>query len=184
MVAEIVHVPVSTKVTTPEDELIVHTEVVELENVLSPAPALGVAVMVGGVSFRTYVAACPARVRVRLAAVIVNVTAVAVAPAFAPSAVIDAPILQVPASTKVTTPVVESMVQIDAAFVENVVVPPGADELLLCSTGLATIVGGVAVNTYDALLPDRLRFRAFAVMVNDVVAEVAEAYGLDAAMVA
>ena len=85
------------------------------------------------------------RVRVRLAAVIVNVTAVAVAPAFAPFAVIVAPILQVPASTNVTTPVLESMVQIDAAFVENVVVPPGADELSLCSTGLATIVGGVAV---------------------------------------
>ncbi|MGA0786859.1 MAG: hypothetical protein ACO4AZ_09300 [Ilumatobacteraceae bacterium] len=118
---------------------------VELENVLLPAPALGVAVIVGGESLRAYVAALPERVSVRLAAVIVNVTAEAVAPAFAPSAVIEAPILQVPASTNVTTPEAESMVQIAAAFVENVVVPPGAEELSLCNTGLATIVGGVAV---------------------------------------
>jgi len=140
-----VHVPASTNVTTPVEELIVHTEVVELENVLLPAPALGVAVIVGGESLRAYVAALPERVSVRLAAVIVNVTAEAVAPAFAPSAVIEAPILQVPASTNVTTPEAESMVQIAAAFVENVVVPPGAEELSLCNTGLATIVGGVAV---------------------------------------
>jgi hypothetical protein len=33
-------------------------------------------------------------------------------------------------------------------------------------------------------LPDKFRFRAFAVIVNDVVADVADAYGLDEAMVA
>jgi len=41
---------VSTNVTPPLDELIVHTEVVELENVIEPLPADGVAVIVGGVA--------------------------------------------------------------------------------------------------------------------------------------
>lgn len=40
----------STNETTPLDELIVHTEVVELENVIEPLPADGVAVIVGGVA--------------------------------------------------------------------------------------------------------------------------------------
>ena len=48
--AVIVQVPASTKVTTPDDELIVHTDVVELEYVLVPAPADAVEVMVGGVA--------------------------------------------------------------------------------------------------------------------------------------
>jgi len=48
--AVIVQVPASTKVTTPDDELIVHTDVVELEYVLVPAPADAVDVMVGGVA--------------------------------------------------------------------------------------------------------------------------------------
>lgn len=45
----IVHVPASTKATRPEEELMVHTEVVELEYdfVPLPTPALGVAVIVG-----------------------------------------------------------------------------------------------------------------------------------------
>jgi len=48
--AVIVQVPASTKVTTPDDELIVHTDVVELEYVLVPAPADAVEVIVGGVA--------------------------------------------------------------------------------------------------------------------------------------
>ena len=48
--AVIVQVPASTKVTTPDDELIVHTDVVELEYVLVPAPPDAVEVMVGGVA--------------------------------------------------------------------------------------------------------------------------------------
>lgn len=50
IVAESEHDPVSTKSTTPLDELIVHTEVVELEYVIEPLPAVGVAVIVGGVA--------------------------------------------------------------------------------------------------------------------------------------
>jgi hypothetical protein len=44
-----VHVPASTKVTAPEPESIVHTDVVEEVNVLvpCPTPAVGVAVKVG-----------------------------------------------------------------------------------------------------------------------------------------
>lgn len=47
--AAIVHIPASTNATNPEDELIVHTEVVELEYdfVPSPTPADGVDVIVG-----------------------------------------------------------------------------------------------------------------------------------------
>jgi hypothetical protein len=43
-----VQVPASTKVTTPEDEPTVQTPVVELEYVMVPLPAEGVANMVGG----------------------------------------------------------------------------------------------------------------------------------------
>lgn len=50
MDAVIVHVPASTNVTTPVEELIVHTEVVELEYVFVPPPADGAEVMVGGVA--------------------------------------------------------------------------------------------------------------------------------------
>jgi len=45
---EIVHVPASTNATSPDDELIVHTEVVELEYDFVPAPADAVADIVGG----------------------------------------------------------------------------------------------------------------------------------------
>ena len=74
MVAAIVHVPASTKVTTPVDELIVHTEVVELENCFVPAPAEAVDVIVGGVALPAYEALNePASmVNVREMAVIVN----------------------------------------------------------------------------------------------------------------
>lgn len=50
--AAIVHVPASTNATRPDDELIVHTEVVELEYDLvpSPTPADGVDVIVGFVA--------------------------------------------------------------------------------------------------------------------------------------
>jgi hypothetical protein len=42
-----VHVPTSTKATRPEEELMVHTEVVVLEYDFVPLPAEGVAVIVG-----------------------------------------------------------------------------------------------------------------------------------------
>ena len=48
--AEMEHEPVVTKVTAPEDEFTVHTEVVELEYVIDPPPAEGVADIVGGES--------------------------------------------------------------------------------------------------------------------------------------
>lgn len=67
-------VPASTKVTTPVEALIVHTDVVELEYCFVPAPADAVEVNVGGVALPAYVALYePASmVRVREIAVIVN----------------------------------------------------------------------------------------------------------------
>lgn len=50
IVAVIVHVPASINVTTPVDELIVQTEVVELEYDFVPEPTDGVDVIVGGVA--------------------------------------------------------------------------------------------------------------------------------------
>lgn len=55
MDAVIVHVPELTKVTTPVDELTVHTDVVELEYDFEPPPAEAVEVIVGGVSPMSYV---------------------------------------------------------------------------------------------------------------------------------
>jgi hypothetical protein len=74
MVALIVQVPASTNVTTPVDALIVHTDVVELEYVLVPAPADAVEVIVGGVALPEYEALYdPASmVKVREMAVIVK----------------------------------------------------------------------------------------------------------------
>ena len=48
--AVIVHVPASTNATSPDDELIVHTEVVELEYDFVPTPAEAVDVIVGFVA--------------------------------------------------------------------------------------------------------------------------------------
>lgn len=69
-----VHVPASTKVTSPVEALIVQTDVVELEYCFVPAPADAVEVIVGGVALPAYVALYePASmVRVRDIAVIVN----------------------------------------------------------------------------------------------------------------
>ena len=50
MLAARVQVPDVTKATTPVEELIVHTEVVELEYVFVPVPADAVEVIVGGVA--------------------------------------------------------------------------------------------------------------------------------------
>ena len=69
-----VHVPASTKATSPVEALIVQTDVVELEYCFVPAPADAVEVIVGGVALPAYVALYePASmVRVREIAVIVN----------------------------------------------------------------------------------------------------------------
>jgi hypothetical protein len=139
-----VHVPASTKVTTPLDELTVHIPVVELENdfVPDPTPADGVADIVGGVAVIAYGPESPLRVSVRDAAVTEKLVAVADAAAYPPPEVIDAPIVQVPASTKVTTPLDESIVQILVVELENDFVPEPTP-----ADGVADIVGGVAVNT-------------------------------------
>ena len=84
MVAPIVQVPASTNVTTPVEAFIVHTDVVELEYVLVPAPADAVDVIVGGVALPEYEAL------------------------YEPASIVS-----VPASTNVTTPVDEFTVQTD-----------------------------------------------------------------------
>ena len=76
-------VPASTKVMTPVEALIVHTDVVELEYCFVPAPADAVEVIVGGVALPAYDALYePASmVSVREIAVIVNVRVLEVADA-------------------------------------------------------------------------------------------------------
>ena len=67
---------------------------------------------------------------------------VAVAAAYPPPDVMDAPIVQVPVSTKVTAPLDELIVQISVVELENDFVPePSAAD------AVAVIVGGAAVNT-------------------------------------
>ena len=48
--AEMEQEPAATKVTTPEEEFTVQTDVVELEYVTDPPPAEGVADIIGGES--------------------------------------------------------------------------------------------------------------------------------------
>ena len=108
-----VQVPAATNVTTPEEELIVHTDVVELEYCFVPEPAEAVDVMVGGVASPEYADVYePALiVNVREVAVIVKVLVFEFAAAYPRCATTDAVIEQLPASTKSTAPVEESTVQ-------------------------------------------------------------------------
>lgn len=139
-----VHVPASTKATRPLDELTVQMLVVELENDFVPelSAAEAVADIVGGVAVNTYGPESPLRVSVRDAAVTERLTSVAVAAANPPPEVIDAPIVQVPASTKATKPLDELTVHTLVVELEKVFVPDPTP-----ADGVAVIVGGVAVNT-------------------------------------
>jgi hypothetical protein len=76
-----VHVPASTKATTPLDEFTVQIPVVELVYDFVPAPALAVDVTVGGVAVNTYDDEYEPEsiVKVRLAAVTEKLTATEVA---------------------------------------------------------------------------------------------------------
>lgn len=67
---------------------------------------------------------------------------VAVAAAYPLDAVIDEPMVHVPASTKATNPLDELTVQIPVVELENDFVPE-----LSAAEAVADIVGGVAVNT-------------------------------------
>lgn len=116
-------VPASTNVTTPVDEFTVQTEVVELVYVIEPAPADGVAVIVGAVALIAYGPESPESESVRLSAVMVKLIEAAVAAAYPPAAVISAAIVQVPASTKATKPVDELIVHIDVVELEYDFVP-------------------------------------------------------------
>lgn len=63
--------------------------------------------------------------------------------------------------TKATSPELLFMVQTLVVLEKKVIAPPVAAVVLsLCNTGLATIVGGVALKRYEATLPDKFRFRA------------------------
>ena len=140
----IVHVPASTKATNPLDELTVHTLVVVLENDFVPelSAAEAVADIVGGVAVNTYGPESPLKVIVRDAEVTEKLTSVAVAAANPPPEVIDAPIVQVPASTKATKPLDELTVHTLVVELVNDFVPDPTP-----AEGVAVIVGGVAVNT-------------------------------------
>ena len=73
-------------------------------------------------------------------AVIVKLLDVAVAAAYPLAAVIDEPIVQVPASTKATNPLEELTVQIPVVVLENDFVPE-----LFPAEAVAVIVGAVSV---------------------------------------
>lgn len=79
-------------------------------------------------------------------------------------------IVQVPASTNVTTPVDALIVQTDVVELEYVLVPAPAD-------AVEVIVGGVAFPEYEALYDpaSMVRVREIAVIVNDRVLELADA---------
>ena len=79
---------------------------------------------------------------------------VAVAAAYPPAAVIDEPIVQVPASTKATRPLEELTVQIPVVELENDFVPE-----LFPADAVDDIVGGVAVNTYGPESPLKVSVR-------------------------
>ena len=134
----IVHVPASTNVTAPEEELTVHTEVVELEYDFVPAPADGLDDIVGAGSPSWYGPLSPDSVSVRVKAVIVKLIALAVADEKPPPAVMDAEIVQVPASTNETRPEEASIVQTDVVELEYDFVP-----LPTPADGVEVIVGFV-----------------------------------------
>ena len=78
--------------------------------------------------------------------------------------------VQVPASTKVTTPVEALIVQTDVVELEYCFVPEPAD-------AVEVIVGGVALPAYVALCEpaSMVKVREIAVIVNDLLLELAAA---------
>lgn len=78
--------------------------------------------------------------------------------------------VQVPASTKVTTPVEALIVQTDVVELEYCFVPEPAD-------AVEVIVGGVALPAYVALYEpaSMVKVREIAVIVNDLLLELAAA---------
>jgi nitrogen fixation protein len=182
--APIVQVPTDTNVTSPEEALMVQTPVVELEYVLVPVPADGVEVMVGGVASTEYEAAYDplSIVSVRETNVTENDTVLAVAASYVPSAAMEEPIVQVPAATNVTTPVLESTVQTPVVELEYVLVPVPAD-------GVEVMVGGVASSVYEPAYdpPSMVCVRDARVTENEIADAVATAYvpsyAMDAPMV-
>ena len=140
----IVQVPVSTKLTTPLDELIVQIPVVELEYDLVPElfPTDAVADIVGGVAVITYDPESPLSVSVREATVTEKLVEAVDAAAYPPPEVIDALIVHVPISTNVMTPLEVLIAHTLVVELENDLVPDVEP-----ADGVAVIVGGVAVNT-------------------------------------
>jgi hypothetical protein len=106
-----------------------------------PAPADGVALIVGSVAFTAYGPESPDSVRVRLSAVIVKLIAVAFADANPSAAVIDAEIVHVPEDTNATSPDDESTVHTGVVELEYDLVP-----LLFPALAVEVIVGFVAVS--------------------------------------
>ena len=118
-----------------------HTEVVELEYVIVPDPADGVATIVGFVSVNKYGPLSPVRANVLVAAVIVKLIELDVADAYPPDAVIDAVIVHVPVVTNATKPDDELIMHTDVSELEYDFVPDPAE-------AVDVIVGGDAVNEY------------------------------------
>ena len=106
-------------------------------------------------------------VSVREVAVIVKDLLEEVADAYPALAVIEDEIVQVPASTNVTTPLDESTVQTEVVELEYDFVPEPAD-------GVANIVGAESDNAYGPESPARESVRETAVIVKLIDAEVAD----------
>ena len=117
-----VHVPVVTNVTRPDDELIVQTGAVVVENDFVPLPfsADDVDVIVGGVSSSAYddTYEPESMLKVLEPAVIVKSIAAADADWYPPPAVIEAEIVHVPIATNATRPDDEFTVHTEAVELE------------------------------------------------------------------
>jgi hypothetical protein len=137
-----------------------------------PAPADGVALIVGSVAFNAYGPESPDNVSDRLSAVIVKLIAVAFADAKPSAAVIDAEMVHVPEDTKATSPEEELTVHTEVVELEYDLVP-----LLFPALAVEAIVGFVpASKAYEDVYEptSMVKVRAVAAaMVMSIVGELA-----------
>ena len=157
-------------------------EVVVVVDVVDVVLAFGLRLVPGVVVVVVVVAGLVVVVVVVAGAVVVVGTAVtandlvvAVAAPNPPPEVMDAPMVQLPASRKVTTPLDVLTVQILVVELENDFVPDPTP-----ADGVAVIVGGVSEITYGPESPLRLSVRDVAVTVKLLDVAVAAAYPLAA----
>ena len=143
---------------------------------IEPPPADAVAVIVGAVSVRRYGPLSPLRLKVLANAEIVKLAELDVADVYPPASVIDAVIVQVPASTNATSPDDELIVHTEVVELEYDLVPlPSPAEAVDVMVGFVPTLNAYGLPAYDDASIDNVR-EVGVVTVTVIVADDAAEY--------